>query len=106
MASIQGSTVDVGQISTIVQRLQCKENVATEGIVASSSEAAIVRSSDVGTIAGRLQLFSEAWSKLTNDPIIRKWIRGFEIPFIWKRRQEYIPSDTAWSSSESAEIEK
>lgn len=63
-------------------------------------------SKDVRKLAGRLKFFSNAWLKITNDSVIRKWIRGFEIPFISKPRQECIPSDTAWSSAESAAIKE
>lgn len=93
-------------MTTIVQCFECEKASVSEGIIALLRKISIIKSINVDRTAGRLKLFSSAWSKVTNDPVIRKWIGGYEIPFTLKPRQESIPSETAWSSFEHMTIKK
>lgn len=56
--------------------------------------------------AGRLQLFYNCWSNITNNPVILNWIEnGFSIPFTKQVRQRDVPRNT-FSPAEQYEMDK
>ena len=56
--------------------------------------------SNVGKIAGRLSDFTSRWQKITSDPRVLSWLRGYEIPFSSWPSQERPPLQLASSDSE------
>lgn len=50
--------------------------------------------------AGRLPLFYDQWSRITNNPIILSCIKGYEIPFISPVNQLSIPMEKNYSALE------
>ncbi|OXU18776.1 hypothetical protein TSAR_005753 [Trichomalopsis sarcophagae] len=60
----------------------------------------------VSLIAGRLQFFINEWRKITSDPRIISWLKGFKIPFVKKPVQLKSPIEKDWSNNEETEISK
>ena len=56
--------------------------------------------SNIGKIAGRLSDFISRWQKITSDPRVLSWLRGYEIPFSSWPSQERPPLQLASSDSE------
>ncbi|KAJ8963910.1 hypothetical protein NQ317_008294 [Molorchus minor] len=50
--------------------------------------------------AGRLSSHVEVWKRITKDPIILSWVKGYTIPFSKKVKQYCLPSLPKWSDSE------
>lgn len=54
--------------------------------------------------AGRLRLFSQNWFKVTSDPLILEWIRGYMIPLSSRPNQSSASVESHWSQSEQLQI--
>lgn len=54
----------------------------------------------VSKFGRRIKYFLNAWTKITNDPLILSYVKGYKIPFIKKVFQNYIPCEPRFSSRE------
>lgn len=94
------------QPSQNVQQLGYEEDVTSQGgDQGSLQEAALGTSTSVGRLAGRLKIFSNVWSKVTRDPVVRQWIQGYEIPFTSPPIQRSGPVERTWSDKEKSLID-
>ena len=53
---------------------------------------------------GRLHSFRDRWLKVTSDPTILFWIKGYRISFIDKPHQVSEPTGRDWNNDEFSKI--
>src|SRR5204863_9399057 len=49
---------------------------------------------------GRLRHFYDSWRKITKNPIILSWVRGYKIPFFARPFQPKEPVPRSWTDEE------
>lgn len=50
--------------------------------------------------AGKLEIFTHKWRKITSDKVILSYIEGFKLTCIKELIQNIVPEETTWSVSE------
>lgn len=54
--------------------------------------------------AGRLSKFLPEWRKITTDPVILSWLKGYTLPFISRPHQSHQFANKLWSKSDCRHI--
>lgn len=69
-----------------------------------NSDSDPIEVSTVDYKAGRLSTYFQEWCKITSDPVILSWIKGYRLPIKNRIKQKYIFKNKNWSKSDAKDI--